>query len=181
MIATDFKLTAQLKLTGERAALELVLRGRADSGMFRGFSGYIQADASAVYDALYRGEARTGAEEVPPKEVGCWAHARRRFWEAAVVVKDAAAREALLRLHTLFELEDEWQGLAPAQRHARRQLTSRRLIDDFFLWANEHYARVKDARGLVATAFGYAVRQETGLRGFLDDGRLPIVNDRHDP
>ena len=74
------------------------------------------ADASAVYDALYRGEARTAPEEVPPTEVGCWAHARRRFFEAAVVAKDAAAREALLRLHVLFELEKEWQGLAPAQR-----------------------------------------------------------------
>ncbi len=145
-------------------------------GMFRGFSGYIQADASAVYDALYRGEARTTGEEVPPKEVGCWAHARRRFWEAAVVAKDAAAREALLRLHVLFELEEEWKGLAPAQRHAKRQLTSRRLIDDFFAWAKEQYARVKDARGLVATAFGYAVRQEPGLRSFLDDGRLPMTN-----
>ena len=82
-----------------------------------------------------RGEARTAPEEVPPKEVGCWAHARRRFFEAAVVAKDAAAREALLRLHVLFELEKEWQGLAPAQRHAKRQLRSRRLVDDFFAWA----------------------------------------------
>ena len=145
-------------------------------GMFRGFSGYIQADASAVYDALYRGEACTAPAEVPPKEVGCWAHARRRFFEAAVVAKDAAAREALLRLHVLFELEEEWKGLAPAQRHARRQLRSRRLVDDFFAWAKAQYARVKDARGLVATAFGYAVRQEPGLRTFLDDGRLPMTN-----
>ena len=145
-------------------------------GMFRGFSGYIQADASAVYDALYRGEARTAPEEVPPKEVGCWAHARRRFFEAAVVAKDAAAREAIWRLHVLFELEEEWQGLAPAQRHARRQLHSRRLVDDFFAWAKAQYALVKDARGLVATAFGYAVRQEPGLRSFLDDGRLPMTN-----
>ena len=145
-------------------------------GMFRCFSGYIQADASAIYDALYRGEAAAAPEEVPPKEVGCWAHARRRFWEAAVVAKDGAAREALLRLHALFELEKDWKDLAPAQRHARRQLTSRRLVDDFFAWAKAQYARVKDARGLVATAFGYAVRQEPGLRGFLDDGRLPMTN-----
>ena len=126
--------------------------------------------------AVYRGEARTAPKEVPPKEVGCWAHARRRFFEAAVVAKDAAAREAIWRLHVLFELEEEWQGLAPAQRHARRQLHSRRLVDDFFAWAKAQYALVKDARGLVATAFGYAVRQEPGLRSFLDDGRLPMTN-----
>ena len=76
----------------------------------------------------------------------------------------------------LFDLEEQWAALAPAQRHARRQLVSRPLVDDFFAWVREQYARVKDTRGLVATAFGYAVRQETALRRFLDDGRLPMTN-----
>jgi transposase len=144
--------------------------------MFRGFGGYIQADAHAVYDAVFRGEARASPDDEAPKEVGCWSHCRRRAWEAAVVAKDPAAREALLRMRKLFELEDEWKHLAPAQRHARRQLVSRKLVDDFFAWAAEQYARVKDVRGLVATAFGYAVRQEAALRRFLDDGRLPMTN-----
>jgi transposase len=144
--------------------------------MFRGFSGYIQADAHAIYDAIFRGEARTSDNDEPPLEVGCWAHCRRKAWEAAVVAKDPTAREALLRMRKLFELEAEWAHLAPAQRHARRQLVSRPLVDDFFAWVAGQYARVKETRGLVATAFGYAVRQETALRRFLDDGRLPMTN-----
>ncbi len=144
--------------------------------MFRGFRGYIQADAHAVYDAVFRGEARTRYGDEPPKEVGCWSHCRRRAWEAAVVAKDPAAREALLRMRKLFELEEEWKHLAPAQRHARRQLVSRTLVDDFFTWAAEQYARVKETRGLVAAAFGYAVRQEAALRRFLEDGRLAMTN-----
>jgi len=144
--------------------------------MFRGFSGYIQADAHAIYDAVFRGEARACEDDPPPKEVGCWSHCRRRAWEAAVVAKDPAAREALLRMRALFELEAQWADLAPAQRHARRQLASRPLVDDFFAWASEQYARVKGTRGLVAAAFGYAVRQEAALRRFLDDGRLPLTN-----
>jgi transposase len=144
--------------------------------MFRGFSGYIQADAHVIYDAIFRGEARACDDDEPPLEVGCWSHCRRRAWEAAIVAKDAAAREALLRMDKLFELEDQWKHLAPAQRHDRRQLVSRRLIDDFFAWAKEQYARVKDTRGLTAAAFGYPVRQEAALRRFLDDGRLPLTN-----
>lgn len=144
--------------------------------MFRGFSGYIQADAHAIYDAIFRGEARASPDDEPPLEVGCWSHARRKAWEAAVVAKDPAAREALLRMHALFELEDTWAELAPAQRHARRQLVSRPLVDDFLTWVRDQYARVKGVRGLVATAFGYAVRQENALRRFLDDGRLPMTN-----
>ena len=144
--------------------------------MFRGFGGYIQADAHAIYDAIFRGEARASPDDVPPREVGCWAHCRRKVWESAVVAKDPVAREALLRVHKLFDLEEQWAPLAPAQRHARRQLVLRPLVDDFFAWAREQYARVKDTRGLVATAFGYAVRQENALRRFLDDGRLPMTN-----
>jgi hypothetical protein len=144
--------------------------------MFRGFSGYMQADAHAIYDAIFRGQARACGQDEPPLEVGCWSHCRRHAWEAAVVAKDPTAREALLRMRKLFELEDAWKHLAPAQRHARRQLVSRPLVDDFFAWATVQYARVKDRRGLVASAFGYAVRQQAALRRFLDDGRLPMTN-----
>jgi transposase len=144
--------------------------------MFRGFSGYIQADAHAIYNALFRGEARVNTDDKAPDEVGCLAHARRRFWEAATVTKDAAAREGLLRLRALFKLEEEWVDLPPKQRHERRQLHLRPLIDDFFAWAQREFARVKGVRGLVATAFGYAVRQKDALCRFLDDGRLPITN-----
>jgi transposase len=144
--------------------------------MFRGFSGYIQADAHAVYDAIFRGEARASPDDEPPLEVGCWSHCRRKAWEAAVVAKDAAARESLLRMRKLFELEAEWAHLPHTERHAQRQIVSSPLLDDFFPWAQAQYACVKDTRGLVATAFGYAVRQEPALRRFLDDGRLPMTN-----
>ena len=82
----------------------------------------------------------------------------------------------LLRIDKLFELEDQWKHLAPVQRHARRQQVSRRLVDDFFAWAKEQYALFKDTRGLLASAFGYAVRQQDALCRFLDDGRLPLTN-----
>jgi transposase len=144
--------------------------------MFRGFSGYIQADAHAIYDAVFRGDARSSPEDPLPLEVGCWSHCRRKAWEAAVVTHDASAREALLRMHKLFELEESWAAWPPSQRHAQRQRVMRPLLDNFFAWAAVQYARVKDTRGLVATAFGYAVRQASALRRFLDDGRLPMTN-----
>jgi transposase len=144
--------------------------------MFRGFSGYIQADAHAIYDAIFRGGARASPDDKLPQEVGCWSHCRRKAWEAAVIIKDATAREAMWRMNKLFDLEEQWAGLAPAQRHQQRQQFSRPLMDDFFAWAALQYARVKDTRGLVATAFGYAVRQQAALYRFLDDGRLLMTN-----
>jgi transposase len=144
--------------------------------MFRGFKGYIQADAHCVYDALFRGDARVHETDKPPDEVGCWSHARRKFWEAAISTKDPPAREALLRIRMLFKLEEEWAGLAPKQRHDRRQRVSRPMLDDFFAWAGGVWDRVRDVRGPVATAFGYAIRQRDALCRFLDDSRLRLEN-----
>jgi transposase len=143
--------------------------------MFRGFKGYIQADAHCVYDALFRGEA-VGPGEKPPDEVACWSHARRHMWEAAVTVKDAAAREALLRIRALFKLEESWADLAPKQRHERRQRVCRPMLDDFFAWADGVFERVRGVRGPVASSFGYVVRQRDALRRFLEDGRLRLEN-----
>lgn len=144
--------------------------------MFKGFSGYVQADAHCIMDALFRGAACEDPDDLPPREVGCWAHSRRKFWEAATAAKDAASREALLRIHALFGLEERWADLAPQQRHEKRQSASRRLVDDFFAWAEVRFAAVKGTRTLAASAFGYAVRQQGALRRFLDDGRLRLTN-----
>jgi transposase len=145
--------------------------------MFRGFSRYLQADAHCIYDALFRGAARDHPEQdEPPREVGCWSHCRRKFWEAATAAKDAPSREALLRIRALFELEEKWAKLAPQERHEKRQLAARPLVDDFFAWAEGEFARVKGTRTLATTAFGYAVRQKEPLRRFLEDGRLRLTN-----
>ena len=41
--------------------------------MFRGFKGYIQADAHCVYDALYRGDARVSPDDRLPRRSGAGA------------------------------------------------------------------------------------------------------------
>ena len=143
--------------------------------MFRGFKGYIQADAHCVYDALFRGDAVEEGDK-PPDEVGCWSHARRKFWEAAIATKEPDAREAVLRLGKLFDLERHWAELAPQQRHERRQRVSRPMLDDFFAWAGGVFERVRGVRGPLASAFGYTIRQRDALRRFLDDGRLRLEN-----
>jgi hypothetical protein len=143
--------------------------------MFKGYQGYIQADAHCIYDALYRGDA-VEKDEKPPDEVACWSHARRRMWEAAVTVKDPLAREGLLRIRALFKLDEGWADLAPKQRHERRQRVMRPMLDEFFAWAEGVFERVRGVRGPVASAFGYAIRQRDALRRFLDDGRLRLDN-----
>ena len=139
--------------------------------MFRGFQGYVQADAHAVYDALFRGDG----ERDPPTEVGCWSHARRRFYEAAVA-KHREGLEGVMRIGMLFELERGWAHLPPARRTVARAAKAKPLVEAFFAWAESEYARVREERGCLAAAFGYVVRQRDALSRFVEDGRLKLEN-----
>jgi transposase len=147
--------------------------------MFAGFTGYLQADAHTIYDALFDGRPPRGQPPAPgcgppPIEVGCWSHARRNFWEAAVC-KHALGVVGLRHIDAIFAADANLADLAPAQRQVARERDVRPLVDAFFTWVHATHKPSRE-RGLVATALGYAVRQEAALRRFLADGRLKLDN-----
>jgi transposase len=148
--------------------------------MFRGFSGYVQADAKSVFDILFRPphQRRDDEDDAVRHEVGCWSHQRRRAWEAAITTKDPVAREALARIRRIFQLDASWRGRPPEQIKSLRHQHLRPHVDAFFAWARVEYERVKDQRGLLRSALGYACRQEAALTRFLEDGRLVLDNNR---
>ena len=151
----------------------------AVSEMFRGFRGYIQADANAVYDALFRGRPTASLwpdepEEPPPKEVGCWSHCRRNFWDAAVC-KHVEGVTGLRMIDALFQADAPLWKLPPAKRQQERQKQLLPMVDAIFNWVRDE-ARTQRPRGLVSKALGYALRQEAPLRRFLEDPRLKLDN-----
>jgi transposase len=147
--------------------------------LFKGFSGYIQADAKSVYDALFE-----EPEDKPPdgdvdvcREVACWSHARRGLWEATVA-RSAVAREGLARICRIFELDAAWAGHSPEDRKRLRDGFLRPHVDAFFAWVKVEHDAVKEQRGLLRSALGYLVRQKDALCRFFDDGRLELTNNR---
>lgn len=146
------------------------------SEMFKNYSGYIQADAKSVYDVLFR-EPEQGPPDGVRQEVGCWSHCRTKFWEAACA-KSAVAREGLARIGRIFEVDAGFRGKAPARIAHLRDMHLRPHMEAFFRWAEEQYEAVKDERGLLRSALGYAVRQEDALTRVLDDGHLALENNR---
>lgn len=150
--------------------------------LFNGFRNFVQVDANAVYDALFRGKPpkpRDGVEPTPvtgppPKEVGCWAHARRPFWEAAVC-KHRVGMIGLQKIKAIYDADAALAQLAPAQRKLAREKTVLPLVDAYFAWVEVERAKVTE-RGLVATALGYSHNQEAVLRTFFADGRLRLDN-----
>ena len=104
-------------------------------------------------------------------------HARRKFYDAAAA-KDPIAREALFRLRMLFQNEDEWRDL-PRQKSVRGSASRNPQAPCWMTsfrgpWGPQ-YDLVKDQRGLLRTAFGYAIRHKDALCRFLEDGRLPAL------
>ena len=151
----------------------------AVSEMFRGYRGYIQADANAVYDALFRGRPsvtlwQDEPDDPPPKEVGCWSHCRRNFWDAAVC-KHTEGVTGLRMIDALFAADAPLWKLPPAKRQQERQKQLLPMLDAIFNWVRGE-ARTQRPRGLVSKALGYALRQEAPLRRFLDDPRLRLEN-----
>jgi len=145
--------------------------------LFKGYAGHIQADACSVYNALFRPADPDAPDDELPTEVGCWSHARRKFFEAAFA-KLAIGREGLVRLHKIFEVEQRCRAgkPPPSTIKARRLQHLAPLIDEFIDFAKQHYEREKKRRGPARAALGYVVRQEGPLRAVLADGRLRIDN-----
>lgn len=150
--------------------------------MFHGYSGFVLADAKNVFDWLFQPpEVRkrlSDEQEDDPGvriEVGCWAHARRKFWESALS-NCPLSREALVRIGRFFDLDKKWRGRPPDKIKLLRNTCLRPQVQDFFTWAATHYDKVRDQRGLLRSALGYALRHKDALMRFLQDGRLPLDN-----
>ena len=139
--------------------------------LFADYSGYVQADACSVFDALFGGKAGEGGRE----EVGCWSHGRRKFWEAASNHCEVA-REALTRIGRIFELDASWKDKPPNEIRRSRQTLLKPHVIAFLDWAAEAFRRVENQRGSLRSALGYVVRNRDALSRFLDDGRLEMTN-----
>ncbi|MBC7793851.1 MAG: transposase, partial [Clostridia bacterium] len=149
----------------------------AVKALFKGFKDYVQADAKSVYDAFFRPPDDASAEADTPTEVGCWSHGRRKFWEATVT-KDAVAREGLMRIGRMFELEKTWRDKPPAERLRLREKHMTVNLAEFFACADGEHQAGPRPRGLLATALGYVVRQKSALEIFVRDERLVMDNNR---
>jgi transposase len=149
------------------------------------YRGWLQADAYSGYDELFR----TRSDLI---EVGCWAHARRYFFEARET--DLRAVEALAWIHRMYAVEREAdehderknpeQGVAPeialrvrdaVHRQMLRHERSKPLLTSLFERLDAWHADVLP-KSPFGQAVQYALNQRAALKRFVEDGRLPIDN-----
>jgi transposase len=124
------------------------------------------ADAHAVYNHLY--------ESGDVVECGCWAHARRYFFNAIETDK-VRAEFALNTIQTFFNFEKQWAAASPAMRLEARQRELKPALSAFFDWCDTESDTVLDGTP-ISKAIQYARNQREALQTFLTDGRVPIHN-----
>jgi transposase len=103
----------------------------------------------------------------------CWSHVRRRFYEIAQGGDAPIAEQALQRINALYHVEAMIRGHAPERRQAVRHEHSRPVVDDLRTWLDAQLGKVS-RRARIAEAIRYALKLWSGLRLFLDDGRIEI-------
>ncbi len=144
--------------------------------LFEGFSGYLQADGYAGYDAVCAKGKLT--------RLGCMDHARRYYVDAlkgapkkSHATKVSKAAIAIEKIGELYKIEAEIKDLTPEQRYQARQQRSVPLLNSFKAWVDDNIAKVeKDS--LTRKAMNYTCNQWSRLIAYCDDGRLHMSNIR---
>jgi transposase len=136
-----------------------------------GYAGPMQADAYAGFNRLYVGSRKPG----PIVEVGCWAHARRKFFDLAWLKKAPIAIGAVERIDALFAIEREINGLPPQERARVRNERSRPLVEVLHAWLRERRVKLS-GKSETAKAIDYSLKRWSVFTRFLDDGRLCMSN-----
>jgi transposase len=147
-----------------------------------GWSGLLQADAYAGYNALYQPDR-------PPKPITgvlCWSHARRKFFVLADIAANVRrgpnaspisplALAAVKRIDMLFDIERTINGLNIDERLAVRQAQSAPLVAELEAWMRAESQRLSK-HVEVAKAMSYMLRRWEGFTRFLQDGRACLSN-----
>ena len=140
--------------------------GKHASAFLHAWQGTLLVDDFAGYKPLMGERIR---------EAGCWAHARRKFFELHAANKSQIAAQALEQMGQLYDIERRVQGATDDERLQARQQDSRRVVDRLHGWLTQHRARVPDGTA-TAKAIDYSLRRWQALTVFVDNPRVPIDN-----
>ncbi|MGO2301958.1 MULTISPECIES: IS66 family transposase [Vibrio] len=146
------------------------------NAFLKGFKGKLICDGYNGYKSLFgRGVI----------EVGCMAHARRKFHELHVTGQSLISIEALELFQSLYTIEREIdeqfeKNPTPMPRDAQiirqiRQNKAKPVADRLLAWLQQkRLGTTKNAA--ITKAIEYCLKRWTALTRYLDDGNLPIDN-----
>lgn len=108
-------------------------------------------------------------------EMGCMAHARRKFFDVPAANKSQIAEKALHYIAALSEVEREVRELEPGVRQRIRQEKATPIINALHTWTIAQRQLVPE-RSAIAKALDYTLKRWIALTRYLNDGAVPIDN-----
>ncbi len=140
--------------------------GRHAQNFLSEWQGHLMVDDYSGYKALF------GAGVT---ELGCLAHARRKYFELNAVQAHPIALEAMERIAALYAIEAQGKDMDVVGRTLLRQAQAQPVLRDMHDWLLRIRATVANGGG-TAKAIDYSLKRWVALSRYADDGRLPIDN-----
>lgn len=142
--------------------------GQHARDFLHGWEGCLMVDDYGGYKKLF-----AGAQAVT--ELGCWAHARRKFFDLQASGAHPHAAEALRRIGELYAAEEASRQMEDAARALHRQQNSVPVLADMHDWLIRLRIATADGSGL-ARAIDYSLNRWESLIRYAQTGNLPIDN-----
>lgn len=135
--------------------------------MLAGFKGYLQVDAYAGYNVVFVPDGAL--------EAGCWAHARRYFFNAHKLGCTRSQHAMTHFIQRLYEIERKGKALSPEELVKLRQQEALPILQEFFSWMEAQQLQVLPKSPL-GKALGYALKNREALMRYTEHGYLGIDN-----
>ena len=144
-------------------------KGQHPQDHLKKFSGTLQADGYAGFNALYE------RSKNPLIEAACWAHARRKFYDVHQATDSPLALQAMHRIGELYGIEEQIRGQPPDVRQQVRQAHAGPKLDALKTWLHDTLAKISKKSEL-SSAIRYTLSRWAALTRYRDDGHLEIDN-----
>lgn len=131
---------------------------------------YLVCDDYGGYKALFKNDPAL-------LEVGCWAHARRKFHDLFKANQSPIAAQALEQIQQLYALDKQSQAFTLEEKHQFRQQEIKPFLDRYHAWLTQLRAKANPSTGL-AKAIDYSLKRWHSLTQFISDPRLPLDNNQ---
>lgn len=141
--------------------------GSVAKELLGGTSGKLMADGYSGYNRVANDDR---------ERCGCWAHCRRKFFEARSSAPEA--EEVLSRIQDLYRIERDFaykEQLHSKAHGMAREEKSRGVVETIRAWILEKRQKYPPKSPL-GSAMGYFLNNELELSRFLEDTRVPLDN-----
>lgn len=132
-------------------------------------NGFLQADAYAGYDCIFNDSCKN------IKELLCWAHARRKFYEARKY-SPQLSHSAIAMIKLLYEIENKIKDLCANEKREIRQSKSVPILNDIKDWLQSITLAQALPQSPIRNAINYTLNGFEALCRYCEDGDFNIDN-----